>query len=330
MTAGKRDGDLAERISFSNKPKINWFPGHMAKTKRALSEQISRVDLAVELCDARIPQASRNPELLHLLKGKRRLLVLGKADLADTRETRSWLSYFSNQGEDVLAFDSVRSHPKSIIDRAQKACSEEIDRWVKRGARKTIRILVVGIPNVGKSTFVNRLKGENITKTGDRPGVTRSQQWVRITPWLELLDTPGLLWPNLTDQKAALHLAWTGTIADRILDTSMMSILLLEELMERIPEETIKRFHIHNQETRGLALLHEACLGRGWILPGGVPDEDRGSALILDEFRAGLLGRLTLERAPAQLQATESREPSSEAPVASVQRNSILVQEEKT
>ena len=293
MTGSRQGGEI-----LAGEQKINWYPGHMAKTKRALMEQLSRVDLAVELCDARTPSASRNPELSRLLAGKRRLLVLGKADLADPRETRAWVSYYASHGEDAMSFDSVRGRPKDVIDRAEKACREEIQKWAARGARKTVRILVVGIPNVGKSTFVNRLKGSTIAKTGDRPGVTRSQQWVRITPWLELLDTPGLLWPSLSDQDAALRLAWTGTIADRVLDTGMTAIRLLEELMRLIPEQTVTRFRIRDKEARGLALLHEACRGRGWILPGGMPDEDRGAALVLDEFRAGRLGRLTLEPAP--------------------------------
>ena len=279
--------------------KINWYPGHMAKTQRELASQLSRVDLAVELCDARAPSASRNPELQRLLKNKKQLLVLGKADLADPRMTRSWVSACADRGEDAMAFDSVRGRAKDVIDRAQRACRAEIDRWAARGARKTVRILVVGIPNVGKSTFVNRLKGASIAKTGDRPGVTKSQQWVRITPYLELLDTPGLLWPDLSDQEAALRLAWTGTIADRVLDTGMTAIRLLEALMLLIPERTASRFHIRNRDARGLALLHEACRGRGWILPGGIPDEERGAALVLDEFRSGLLGRLTLEAPPA-------------------------------
>ena len=236
--------------------KINWYPGHMARAQRQLSEQLSRVDLAVELCDARVPQASRNPALQRLLSGKRRLR------------------------------------------RAQAACSGEIERMAAKGVRKTVRILVVGIPNVGKSTFVNRIKGTAIAKTGDRPGVTRSNQWVRITPWLELLDTPGLLWPDLQDQAAARRLCWTGTISDQVTDTEQLAASLLEELMRLCPDRAAERFHIKNRDAQGLELLDEACRGRGWILPGGVLDEARGAALILDEYRAGKLGRLTLERAP--------------------------------
>ena len=278
--------------------KINWYPGHMARAQRQLSEQLSRVDLAVELCDARVPQASRNPALQRLLSGKRRLLVLGKTDLAEESETRAWLRYYRAQGEDCLSFDSVRGRAKDIVSRAQAACSGEIERMAAKGVRKTVRILVVGIPNVGKSTFVNRIKGTAIAKTGDRPGVTRSNQWVRITPWLELLDTPGLLWPDLQDQAAARRLCWTGTISDQVTDTEQLAASLLEELMRLCPDRAAERFHIKDRDAQGLELLDEACRGRGWILPGGVLDEARGAALILDEYRAGKLGRLTLERAP--------------------------------
>lgn len=291
-------------LSGSDK-KINWYPGHMAKTRRALQEQLSRVDLAIELCDARIPASSRNPELARLLAGKKRLLVLGKSDLADERETRAWLGYYRARGEEAMSFDSVRGKAKDVLARAQRLCQEEIDRWAAKGAKKTVRILVVGIPNVGKSTFVNRLKGQGIAKTGDRPGVTRSNQWVRITPYLELLDTPGLLWPNLEDQRAARHLCWTGTISDQVVDTEMLAVSLLEELLKCAPEAACTRFHIKKAEERGIPLLYEACRGRGWILPGNEFDTSRGASVILDEYRAGKLGRLTLEPAPRL--ATESK-----------------------
>ena len=277
--------------------KINWYPGHMEKSRKALAAELSRVDLAIELCDARAPMASRNPALLRMLANKRRLLVLGKSDLADPRQTQAWLAFLRAQGEDVLAFDSVRGRAKEVIARATAACQADIDRWAARGAKKTVRILVAGIPNVGKSTFVNRLKGQGIARTGDRPGVTRSNQWVRITPYLELLDSPGLLPPNLADQRAAQRLAWMGTIAEGALDREMLAIRLLEELMVRAPERTRECFHITG-EAQGLALLEEACRGRGWILPGNTADTARGASVVLDEYRAGKLGRMTLEAPP--------------------------------
>ncbi len=292
--------------------KINWYPGHMARTQRLLQEQLSRVDLAIELCDARAPQASRNPALRRMLAGKKRLLVLGKSDLADERETRRWLGAYRRQGEECLAFDSVRGKAKDVVARAQAACREEVARMAARGVRKTVRVLVVGIPNVGKSTFVNRIKGMAVTKTGDRPGVTRQNQWVRVTPWLELLDTPGLLWPDLEDQRAAERLCWMGTIGEQAIDPEELAISLLEELMRLCPEAAVSRFRIRNPEAEGRALLEEACRGRGWILAGGACDEARGAAVILDEFRAGRLGRLTLEHAPLD-EGTGAPSPEREA-----------------
>ena len=187
----------------ADEKKINWYPGHMARAKRALADQLSRVDVVVELCDARIPRASRNPDLADMIKNKRHLLVLGKADLADERETRAWLGYFRAQGIDCMSFDSIRGKAKDIIARIEKASADAVAKMAAKGVKKTVRVMIVGVPNVGKSTFTNRINGASIARTGDRPGVTRSNQWVRITPYLELLDTPGLLWPNLSDQQDA-------------------------------------------------------------------------------------------------------------------------------
>ena len=214
----------------ADEKKINWYPGHMARAKRALADQLSRVDVVVELCDARIPRASRNPDLADMIKNKRHLLVLGKADLADERETRAWLGYFRAQGIDCMSFDSIRGKAKDIIARIEKASADAVARMAAKGVKKTVRVMIVGVPNVGKSTFTNRINGASIARTGDRPGVTRSNQWVRITPYLELLDTPGLLWPNLSDQQDARALAFVGTINDNIMDQQMLAIRLMENL----------------------------------------------------------------------------------------------------
>ena len=280
--------------------KINWYPGHMAKAKRLLSDQLSRVDVVIELCDARIPCASRNPDLDALVSGKRRVLVLGKADLAQENETRAWLRYFKAQGIDAMSFDSVRGRAKDVLAHVEKAASEAVARMAARGVKKTVRVMIVGVPNVGKSTFTNRINGAAIAKTGDRPGVTRSNQWVRITPYLELLDTPGLLWPKIDDQQDARALAFVGTINDHIMDQQMLAIRLMEHLMEDHEQAVSARFKLKDSSLRGVALLEEACRGRGWLLPGGVCDTDRGAAVILDEFRAGKLGRITLQKAPAK------------------------------
>ena len=277
---------------------INWYPGHMARAKRKLMDQLSRVDVVVELCDARISRASRNPDLDELVKNKKRLLILNKADLAEQDKTAAWLAYYRAQGMDAMSFDSAKGRAKDVLTRIERAASEAVARMAAKGVKKTVRVMIVGVPNVGKSTFTNKINGASIAKTGDRPGVTRSNQWVRITPYLELLDTPGLLWPKLTDQRDAQCLAFVGTINDQVMDQQMLAIRLMERLMQDKPEALVTRFKLKDATLTGVALLEEACRGRGWLLPGAVCDTDRGSAVILDEFRAGKLGRITLQTAP--------------------------------
>ena len=285
-------------ILRAQEQKINWYPGHMARAKRLLAEQLSRVDVVVELCDARIPRASHNPDLAGLVKNKRRLLVLNKADLAEEGTTRAWLAHFRGQGVDAMGFDSAKGRAKDVLRRIERAAEDEVARMAARGVRKTVRVMVVGVPNVGKSTFTNKLNGSSIARTGDRPGVTRSNQWVRISPYLELLDTPGLLWPKLDDQDDARALAFVGTINDQIMDSQMLAIRLLELLMRIKPEATAARFKLKDATLAGEALLEAACRGRGWLMPGGVADTDRGAAVVLDEFRAGRIGRVTLQTPP--------------------------------
>ena len=291
--------------------KINWYPGHMARAKRLLAEQLSRVDAVVELCDARIPRASRNPDLGKLIAGKRHLLVLGKADLAEEAQTRAWLAAYRAQGIEAMSFDSVRGRAKDVVARVERLTQEMVERMAQRGVRKTVRVMIVGVPNVGKSTFTNKLNGVAVARTGDRPGVTRSNQWVRISPYLELMDTPGLLWPRLDDQDDARALAFVGTINDQIMDQQLLAIRLLETLLALRPEAAMARFKLKEPQMTGAALLEAACRGRGWLMPGGVADTDRAAAVILDEFRAGRLGRLTLQRAPKH----EPKEPGAPAEV---------------
>lgn len=306
-----------DMILRAEEKKINWYPGHMARARRLLSEQLSRVDVVVELCDARIPRASRNPDLDALVKGKKRLLVLNKADLAEESETRAWMGYFRSQGLECMTFDSTRGRSKEVTARIEKLAKEAVERMAAKGVRKTVRVMIVGVPNVGKSTFTNTVYGSAIAKTGDRPGVTRSNQWVRITPYLELLDTPGLLWPKLENQQDARALAFVGTINDQIVDYQMLSIQLLELLLSMKPEAVCQRFKLREPELRGVMLLEAVCRGRGWLLPGGVPDTDRGSSVILDEFRAGRIGRLTIQKAPRKPEKAEKAEkPADNAPKA--------------
>jgi ribosome biogenesis GTPase A len=276
--------------------KINWYPGHMARTRRLLADQLRAVDAVVELCDARAPMATRNPDLNSLTRGKVRLLVLNKADLADDAATAAWLRYFRGHGIQALRFNSNGARAKDVLRQIEEATRPAMERAAARGIKKTARLMVIGIPNVGKSTFINRINGSPIAKAGDRPGVTRSNQWVKISPYLELLDTPGMLPPRLDDQKRAKLLAYLGSVRDQILDTEELAMGLMELLMERAPQAARTRFKLGEGdfETKE-ALMEAACRGRGWLLSGGRFDTDRASALILDEFRAGRAGKITLE-----------------------------------
>jgi len=273
---------------------VNWYPGHMAKAKRLLGEQLSRVDVVVELCDARLPFSSRNPELDRMLKEKKRILLLNKADLADPVLTKAWISLFVGQGitaASIVASSQGRDAMRLIIDAAQEA----VARAEARGIRKTVRAMVVGVPNVGKSTLINRLHGGAIAKVGEKPGVTRANQWVHITPYLELLDTPGMLWPRLNDPLAAKRLAYIAVIRDEVLDVPMLALNLLEDILKIAPRAAQERFKLTDTSLRGLPLLESVCKGRGFIMRGGEPDIDRACTVILDEYRSGRLGRITLE-----------------------------------
>ena len=289
---------------------INWYPGHMAKAKRQLQDQLSRVDAVIELCDARLPYASRNPDLNYMTKNKSRVLLMNKADLADPSVTQQWTNYFKSRGLQCAAVTAERN-AKEVLKIIEKLTREKVERAEARGVRKTIRVMVVGVPNVGKSTLINRLHGGAIAKVGDRPGVTRANQWVRVGEYLELLDTPGMLWPRLDDPIAAKRLAYISAIKDEILDTYALAVSLLEDLIVMSPEAVQKRYKLTDLSLRGLELMEAVCRGRGFLLRGGELDIDRACAVVLDEFRDGKLGRVTLET-PASLKKPETKEEKAE------------------
>ena len=276
---------------------INWYPGHMAKAKRQLSDQVAKADVIVELCDARLPRSSRNPDLKGIIRQKNHLLIMQKSDLADETETARWLRYFRSQGLQAAAID-VNKQYKQVLRMIQAEAQERIDRAKERGINKTVRAIVVGVPNVGKSTLINRLYGSAVREVSDRPGVTRANQWVRVSPYLEILDTPGLLWPRLDDQKAALRLSYIAAVRDDIQDIFALAISLLDDMMDMKPEAVTARFKVDDASLRGQALLDAVCYGRGFLLKGNQPDEERGCRVVLEEFRSGKLGRITLESAP--------------------------------
>ena len=278
--------------------RINWYPGHMAKTRRLLAEQLRAVDAVIELCDARAPLATRNPDLAKLTRDKTRILVLNKADLADDRQTARWLEHFRRQGLTAMRFNSNGGKVKDILGAIEQASKPALERYAARGVRKTIRFMVIGIPNVGKSTFINRLHGSAIARASDRPGVTRANQWVKIGPFLEILDTPGMLPPRLDDQEGAKLLAYLGSIRDEIMDTEDLAGGLMALLYRINPAALSARYKLGEDcGTQPHELIEAACRGRGWLLSGGRYDTDRAAALVLDEFRGGKIGKITIEEA---------------------------------
>ena len=275
--------------------RINWYPGHMAKTRRQLQDQIKRIDLIIELCDARLPYSSRNPELKSFAAGKRHLLFLNKSDLADPVMSAKWIRFFHNEGIEAHLLNASRMKGKETVSLIDKETKEIVEKALDKGIRKTVRAMIVGIPNVGKSTLINHLYGRNISQIGDRPGITRSNQWVKVSPYLEILDTPGLLWPRLEDQTAARRLCYIGSVKDEVIDIYELATQLLQDLCVIIPDRVSERFHIQDTSLTGIDLLDAVCKGRGWLLKGNQYDYDRCCSVVLDEFRSGKLGRITLE-----------------------------------
>lgn len=273
---------------------INWYPGHMAKAKRQLVDQLKRVDVVIELCDARLPRASRNPDLDKMLERKQRVLVFGKSDLADPVQTDKWVRYYREKGILCIAVN-MNKQAKQVSQLIDKATSETVQRAAERGIKKTVRAMVVGVPNVGKSTFINRLHGAPVAKVGDMPGVTRANQWVKISPYLELMDSPGLLWPRLDDRLAARRLAYIAAIRDQVVNTDELALQLLYDMIDSVPQQVKDRYHVDDLSLRGEELLEAVCRGRGFLMRGGVCDFERACSVVLDEFRAGKLGRITLE-----------------------------------
>ena len=280
----------------------------MAKTKRLLAEQISRVDLIIELCDARLPFSSRNPDLDRMTGNRKRILLMNKADLADPSASALWLKRFREQGLHTALIQAKNLKQKDALAAIENETREAVEKASLKGVRKTVRAMVAGVPNVGKSTYINRLRGAAVAKTGDRPGVTRSSQWVRVSPYLELLDTPGLLWPRLDDQTAAKRLCYLGTVRDEILNLDDLTLSLLNDIAEMKPESLRERFRVEDVSLRGLPLMDAVCRGRGFLAKGGEYDYDRCCAVVLDEFRGGKLGRITLEM-PERKESDGAYEP---------------------
>ena len=278
---------------------IQWFPGHMAKTRRQIAKSLPLVDAAAELLDARLPLSSRNPELGALTKRKPRLVILNKADMADPDVTGQWVQYFRRQGCAVITADSKNGKGiKGFAPALRELLSDQLAKYAEKGMKgRPIRVMILGIPNVGKSSLINRLAGGKRAKAEDRAGVTRTQQWIKTQDGVELLDTPGVLWPKLDDQEVAVRLAMTGAIRDDILDKEALAARLLALLHTAYPQALETRYKIApDAEAEGFALLEMMAKNRGMLLPGGVPNTERAAITLLDEFRAAKLGRISLEK----------------------------------
>lgn len=274
-----------------------WFPGHMTKAMRQMKEDIKLIDLIIELLDARIPLSSRNPEIDNLGQNKARLVLLNKADLADEKQNNKWIEYFKKKGIVALKINSKNKQGiKEINNAVNIACKDKIERNLKRGIKnRPIRAMVVGIPNVGKSTFINAYAGKNCAKTGNKPGVTKGKQWIRLNKNLELLDTPGVLWPKFDDQKIGMHLAFIGSMNDNILDVSELAFQLIKLLENLYPNAIKDRYSIEGDDNI-LQIMYQIAEVRGCKLKGNQPDLDKTSKIVLDDFRSGKLGRITLDR----------------------------------
>jgi len=277
---------------------IQWFPGHMTKTKRMMAENIRLCDCVIELCDARCPQSSRNPMLPSIIGNKKLLLVINKSDIADPVETQKWIERFKKDGVMAIALSCNDSKGiAKVFDAVKELLKEKTERDKARGyVNKPARIMVCGIPNVGKSSFINKLYGKSAAVTGDRPGVTRGKQWITLKNGMELLDTPGILWPKFEDKDIALKLAYTGAIKDDVLDVEELCSHLCAFLAEKYPERLIERYKIELEDgLQGFEILERICRKRGFIVKGGEVDYLRGANVILDEFRGAKLGRITIE-----------------------------------
>ena len=276
---------------------IQWYPGHMTKTRRMIAEQIKHVDAVCEIVDARIPVSSRNPDVDELTAGKPRLVVLNRVDQADPDATKRWAAWFRAKGYAVMESDAKSgAGTKQFAAAVKTLLADKLRAYAEKGQNRVVRVMILGVPNVGKSTFINRIAGRKTAKTEDRPGVTRAKQWVPIDRGLELLDTPGILWPKFEDETIGLHLAFTGAVRDAIMDVETLACHLIQLLAQRKPESLAARFKLVPEEGMdGSALLEAGARKRGFLISGGEVDLERMAHILLDEFRGGKMGRITLE-----------------------------------
>ena len=288
---------------MNDKMNIQWYPGHMTKTRRQIEADLKQVDAVCEIVDARIPMSSRNPDIDAICGSKPRIIVLNRMDLADPNATARWKTYFKNKGMAVIATDcKTKRGISDFTPAARIACAEKLERDAKRGMNRPIRVMVVGIPNVGKSTLINQISGRKGAKAENRPGVTRGKQWVTVDATLQLLDTPGILWPKFEDPEVGMMLAYTGAVKEGVIDIEELACRLMELLHKYYPQTLVDRYKVDAPEgTPGWELVELAGRKRGYLVSGGEVNTERMSKVLIDEFRSGKLGKFTLEMPEDQL-----------------------------
>lgn len=297
-------------MNNESKININWFPGHMAKTRRQMTDDLKLVDVVIEVLDARIPISSQNPEIEKIIQNKKKIVVLNKCDLSDESENQKWVKYFAKQGKEVLLVNSnIGKGIHEVILKIQFIMRDELKKLAEKGRTgRKIRVMIVGIPNVGKSSLINRISKKSSTEVGDKPGVTKQRRWIRINDEIELMDTPGVLWPKFDSQEVALNLAFTGTIKEEILETTEIAYYLTRFLLKKYKRNLIERYSLNeininnilDQEQEENQNIYEIMqlIGkkRGAISSGGNVDDEKTARIILDDFRSGKIGRITLEQ----------------------------------
>ncbi len=284
-------------------PTVHWFPGHMAKARRLITENLKLVDVVIELLDARIPYSSANPMLLELIGEKPRVVALNKSDLADPATTKAWIDLYKKQQVQAVSIDAMTgAGMKTLVKMAEELARVKTEKLVSRGANaRAARVMILGIPNVGKSSLINRLAGASVTRTADKPGVTKSKQWIKIGKNLDLLDTPGILWPKFEDMTVGLKLAFTGAINDEAYDMEKVMSVFLETMAADYPERLIERYKLSGElPTTSAEILEMIGKKRGFLLKGGIIDHEKGRRIIINEFRAGKLGLISLDQPNAQ------------------------------
>lgn len=281
---------------------INWYPGHMTKARRELEKKVKLIDVVIEVLDARAPMLSLNPDFQDLFTDKKKLYILNKADMADPAATKKWVDYFESCGIPAAAYSVLTGNPRDLQKKIESAAQEIYDKYSKKGINKTVRALVCGIPNVGKSAILNRLYGKKKLAEGNRPGVTRGLSWVKLTPYLELMDSPGLLWPKIEDELTGATIALIGCIKTEILDEEELAFYLIKLLMQSAPKMLAERYKLENLEEEPWDVMAQICKKRGFLLRGGEVDSERGAKMLISEFANSKLGRITLELPPSTVE----------------------------